>query len=320
MAELQVLRGDAIVHVRAIGATPVHIGRAPTNDLVLTDKQISSRHAVVWIEAGEYRVEDLGSRNHTFVNDKQVTGPTSARDGDVIRLGTNTLIRLHGEPASAEIRLLGSLLLEDRTAGVRYPVRSDRFRIGSAADADLRVADGPAIAGTLVFHAAGEVHLVTDDDDVALDPDAPFDVAGHTLCLREVRDAVSRTEGVEATKYAYRLRAAIDGGAGPEAVIEDGERRYRIDTENRATLLYLLARQAARDRDQGIGEADRGWCTDDDIAVGIWGRDKSKHDPNNYHVLVCRLRKELREAGFDPLFIEKRRKYIRLRLDHVTVD
>ena len=50
----------------------------------------------------------------------------------------------------------------------------------------------------------------------------------------------------------------------------------------------------------------------------VWGK-KGSADANGLHVLVHRLRKELKEAGFDPWFIEKRRKAIRLALREVEI-
>ncbi|MGK0347601.1 MAG: hypothetical protein ACI855_003688, partial [Myxococcota bacterium] len=46
--------------------------------------------------------------------------------------------------------------------------------------------------------------------------------------------------------------------------------------------------------------------------LGVWGRGAG--EDNKLHVLVYRLRNELKKAGFDPWFIEKRRKYIRARI------
>jgi DNA-binding winged helix-turn-helix (wHTH) protein len=50
--------------------------------------EISRRHASVVVGPGEATIEDLGSRNGTFVGDETVTAPLRLRDGDAIRLGT----------------------------------------------------------------------------------------------------------------------------------------------------------------------------------------------------------------------------------------
>ena len=69
----------------------------------------------------------------------------------------------------------------------------------------------------------------------------------------------------------------------------------------------------------GAGWTLSGWLGDEEVSVGIWGRG-GPSDANSLHVLVYRLRKELQKVGFDPWFIEKRRRALRVRLRDVKVD
>ena len=62
------------------------VGTAPDCDVVLTDPSISSRHAEFISMAGGFRVNDLGSTNGTFVNDKRVSSHDLV-DNDNVRLG-----------------------------------------------------------------------------------------------------------------------------------------------------------------------------------------------------------------------------------------
>ncbi|HVG24213.1 MAG TPA: FHA domain-containing protein, partial [Thermoanaerobaculia bacterium] len=63
------------------------IGRAPDCAITITDASISSRHARV-VRSGEgFTIEDLGSRNGTFVNGEKVDKPRLLGDGDVVRVG-----------------------------------------------------------------------------------------------------------------------------------------------------------------------------------------------------------------------------------------
>lgn len=62
------------------------IGRAPDNQLPVGDPMVSSRHARIFIQGGEYIIEDLASRNGTFVNDQRVTAQR-LQNGDRIRIG-----------------------------------------------------------------------------------------------------------------------------------------------------------------------------------------------------------------------------------------
>jgi diguanylate cyclase (GGDEF)-like protein len=63
------------------------LGRDPRCDLVIDADDVSRRHARVCQEGGGYRVEDLGSRNGTFIGDERVTSRGLA-PGDLLRLGS----------------------------------------------------------------------------------------------------------------------------------------------------------------------------------------------------------------------------------------
>jgi serine phosphatase RsbU (regulator of sigma subunit) len=62
------------------------IGRSSRADVVLPDRFLSRQHARLFLRDGTWFLEDLGSRNTTFLNDRPVTEPTPIRPGDVVRL------------------------------------------------------------------------------------------------------------------------------------------------------------------------------------------------------------------------------------------
>ena len=63
------------------------IGRTASNAIALSDGSVSSSHARVLRSADGFLIEDMGSRNGTFVNSDRVTGKRALLDGDVLRLG-----------------------------------------------------------------------------------------------------------------------------------------------------------------------------------------------------------------------------------------
>lgn len=63
------------------------IGRAPECAISIPDGSISSRHARVTRSAEGFTIEDLQSRNGTFVNGETVDKPRLLADGDVVRVG-----------------------------------------------------------------------------------------------------------------------------------------------------------------------------------------------------------------------------------------
>ena len=74
---------------RAVLVEGEHVlGREPGLDLSFDSTTVSRRHARVRVEGGEVTIEDLGSKNGTFVNDRRVGEPTPLMDADEIRLGS----------------------------------------------------------------------------------------------------------------------------------------------------------------------------------------------------------------------------------------
>ena len=73
----------------------LRIGRAPDNDIVLSDLSVSGHHAELRNVAGAYRIVDLDSSNGTFVNEQRVTAALLS-DGDIIGLG-DSAFRLAGQ-------------------------------------------------------------------------------------------------------------------------------------------------------------------------------------------------------------------------------
>lgn len=73
--------------VHPLVADAYTIGRDPANSIVISDASVSSRHARITRDEDGFVVEDLGSRNGTFVNGEQVSQPVSLADNDTIRFG-----------------------------------------------------------------------------------------------------------------------------------------------------------------------------------------------------------------------------------------
>lgn len=70
----------------------ISLGRSSDNRIVLDDPVASYRHALIRREGDGYRIEDLGSRNGTWVNDERVTEGYALESGDEICVGNTRLV------------------------------------------------------------------------------------------------------------------------------------------------------------------------------------------------------------------------------------
>ena len=66
------------------------IGRVDAG-LTIEDEEISRRHAVIRPGDGEIEIEDLGSRNGTYVNGVRIEAVTRLAGGDSVKLGASVL-------------------------------------------------------------------------------------------------------------------------------------------------------------------------------------------------------------------------------------
>jgi len=78
----------------ALGAGAHDLGRDPEAAVVLEHRSISRRHARIQVGGSGVLVEDLGSKNGTFLADRRVGLPVPLEDGDELRLGAVRL-RVH---------------------------------------------------------------------------------------------------------------------------------------------------------------------------------------------------------------------------------
>lgn len=86
MAQLLVVKGSAAGTVYPVFGERTVLGRHPQCDVVLDNVAVSRQHAQILEGHGNYYVEDLRSRNRTFVNGVEVDGRVQLRHGDQLRI------------------------------------------------------------------------------------------------------------------------------------------------------------------------------------------------------------------------------------------
>ena len=81
------------------------IGRTDDADICIDKTEVSRCHAMITVQGTTAIIEDLGSKNGTFVNGHQVAGPTPLTNGDEIWIGRSVArmrFVIEGEPTETE--------------------------------------------------------------------------------------------------------------------------------------------------------------------------------------------------------------------------
>lgn len=84
-----------------LGDGPNVLGRAPDAGIWIDAPGVSRNHAQITVAGREATVEDLGSKNGTFVRGERISAPYPLTDGDQIRLGSVVITFRIPPPAGA---------------------------------------------------------------------------------------------------------------------------------------------------------------------------------------------------------------------------
>jgi sigma-B regulation protein RsbU (phosphoserine phosphatase) len=107
-------------HTVALERPSTSIGRSAEQDIVLNERCVSRRHAVILLEGEQFLLEDLGSTHGTFLNGAR-TQRAKLQPGDVLQFGSLTGPRLHlraaaegaiDSPSHSTLRSLVSSMIE----------------------------------------------------------------------------------------------------------------------------------------------------------------------------------------------------------------
>ena len=144
MAQLQILKGDAPGKQHALTADRMVIGRQSDCDIVLDSNSVSRRHAEVVADGGAFFVEDLGSRNGTYVNGRKIEGRTRLAENDRIKI-CDMLLTFHDQPPAAEAEEEAdelAITLSEEEGGSTITSTLDvasGSRLGLEANADIKL-------------------------------------------------------------------------------------------------------------------------------------------------------------------------------------
>jgi len=89
----------------AIQGDVIVLGRGNECDLLLPEPQVSRQHVKIRHEDGIYVLEDLDSKNGTWINGQQIKGERTLHDGDEINLGLAVKLVFVESEATAPVKL-----------------------------------------------------------------------------------------------------------------------------------------------------------------------------------------------------------------------
>src|ERR1039458_10426143 len=112
--ELEALAGPLKGSSFPLSHPEVSIGREPSNLVPILDASVSRRHCLIRRDADEFKIQDLNSRNSTFVNGVPVTEKILA-SGDEIKIGNSLFLFVRPETESRSAAP-GGRVKEDRGA------------------------------------------------------------------------------------------------------------------------------------------------------------------------------------------------------------
>lgn len=128
VTKLIVASGKSAGRSIAIKRNKLLIGRAEECDIRPLSEEVSRRHCAVIVGPADVWVQDLGSRNGTFLNDQRIEAKTKLADGDLIRVGSLELRVSCSSPAvkqeGAEDDVSRWLMDDEANAGTSNTTRT----------------------------------------------------------------------------------------------------------------------------------------------------------------------------------------------------
>lgn len=116
MAKIVLTFNNKILEEYTLDKEYTTVGRAPDNDVVIDNLAVSGHHMRILTILNDSFVEDLGSTNGTFVNNRQVK-KHALRNGDVVTVGKH-LLRYDNEQASGEDEFERTMIIRPDAMGM----------------------------------------------------------------------------------------------------------------------------------------------------------------------------------------------------------
>lgn len=253
------------------------LGRSRACTIRLAEPEVSGEHALIRWESGVWVLQDLQSRNGTYVDGRHIGS------GQRVGLSPNSVIGF-GRP--------DGYVLVDAGAPQAFAVRVGEAGPAVEAQGGFLVLPDPGRPELTIYRSAqgwaieqaGEAHPVEDGETVHTST-GPW-----LLHLPELLTETCNLEAAAPTVGSLMLRFCV---SRDEEYIEllalHGGRT--IDLKARAHHYPLLLLARARLADHTLPSDQQGWVHQDELLRLL------RSDSNRLHIDVYRIRRQLAEAG-----------------------
>ena len=268
------------------------VGRSRACDLILTDLAVSSQHAVLQWTGSCWEVQDLGSRNGTYVGDHRLAA------GERFALAAGSRFRF--------ARGGGEWSLDDASPPRPMALNLESGRVQLAERGMLMLPDAERPEVLLQAEASGRWIVALDGEVADVSDRATLTVAGETWRLYLSIAADGTQEPEERGLRLRDLRLRFVHSLNEEYIeLTATTRDRRIDLQARAHnyMLYVLARVRLADQAGGLGLADQGWISPEKLC------DMLKIEAPHLNITIHRARLHLAQNGVtDAASLVERRK------------
>ncbi len=151
MAMLLIVEGPLAGKRVFIDQSVLIVGRDDQCDVVIPERQVSRHHARIRLEDEGYVLEDLGSKNGTFLNGQELSQKQALQDGDEIQIAFCCKMTFVGAEATAPV------IFDEQQQGLRMDLESKRvWVVGQELDPPLSPAQYRLLE--LLYQEPGRVY------------------------------------------------------------------------------------------------------------------------------------------------------------------
>ncbi len=131
MAYLSAISGSGFGKRHEIDKPDIVLGRHPDCDVTIDVGAVSRQHARIHAVGSDFELEDLKSRNGTFLNGQLINGRSPLHDGDLIRI-CDVEFSFHSDKNGDGVQISGSTIVKDGSSSFGFMLIDDEGQSGAS--------------------------------------------------------------------------------------------------------------------------------------------------------------------------------------------